>query len=242
VGNTPHRLDMDRIPRHVAIIMDGNGRWARERGLPRHAGHRAGVDSLRETVKACSELGIEVLSAYVFSTENWGRPRDEVDFLMKLISVVLNDELPELHGNNVKVNVLGRINELPDRVQKDIERAERLTENNTGVVLNLLLNYGGRAELVDAFRKLAGRVSSGSIDIDEIDEETISSCLYTAGYPNPDLVIRTGGENRISNLLLWQIAYAELYVTDTYWPQFRRQHLYAALADFQKRERRFGRL
>ena len=231
---TPAGREVSRLPRHIAIIMDGNGRWAEAKGLPRLAGHKAGVETVREMVKACSELHIPVLTLFSFSTENWQRPRDEVSDLMRLLAFALRRETRELDRNNVRLSAIGRLEALPKPVRSEIERACARLKDNTGLLLNLALNYGSRQELVDAVNSLlkSGRKS--------LTEDDISGALYTAGLPDPDLVIRTSGEMRVSNFLLWQIAYAELYVTPVLWPDFKREHLAAALDDFQRRERRFG--
>lgn len=229
-------LDLKRLPRHVAIIMDGNGRWAKARGLPRAAGHKAGVDSVREAVRSCGELGIEALTLYSFSTENWLRPKEEVDTLMDLLAWALKEETPELDKNNVRLRASGRLQGLPESVRAQLDESMAFLDKNTGLVLNLALNYGSRAEIVDAVN---GLLRDG---VKEVSEEEISGRLYTAGLPDPDLLIRTSGEMRISNFLLWQIAYAELVVTQTNWPDFRKTHLHEAIAQFQGRSRRFGGL
>jgi undecaprenyl diphosphate synthase len=229
-------LDPKKLPRHVAIIMDGNGRWAKGRGLPRVAGHRAGVDSVREAVRTCGELGVEALTLYSFSTENWLRPKEEVDTLMELLAAALKEETPELDKNNVRLRASGRLEALPKDVQGQLEESIAFLSKNSGLILNLALNYGSRAEIVDAVNAL---IREGA---KEISEEDVSGRLYTAGLPDPDLLIRTSGEMRISNFLLWQIAYAELVVTETNWPDFRKPHLYAAIEQFQGRNRRFGGL
>lgn len=229
-------------PQHVAIIMDGNGRWALQRGLPRAAGHKAGVDSLVTCVRACSEWGIEVLTVYAFSTENWGRPKDEVSFLLRLLEEVFQYYIGQLHANDVMVKVIGRRTGLPASTLRRIEHAEKLTANNKGLQLLIAFNYGARAELVDGVRALCVRVARGELSPEAIDEECLAAHLSTAGTPDPDLLIRTGGEFRISNFLLWQVAYTELYVIDEYWPDFRETHLYQALMEFQRRQRRFGKV
>ena len=228
------KLDARRIPRHVAIIMDGNGRWARTRGLPRAAGHKAGVDSIRETVRAAKDLGLEALTLYAFSTENWARPKSEVSYLMQLVSWGLRREVEGLDANNVRLRVSGRFDRLPAGVRADFEKARERLEKNDGLVLNLAFNYGARAEIVDAVNALLRQ------GVRKVDEQDIAKHLYTAGLPDPDLLIRTSGEMRISNFLLWQIAYAEFYVTPVLWPDFRRADLVAAIADYQHRNRRFG--
>jgi undecaprenyl diphosphate synthase len=232
------KLDLDRLPRHVAMIMDGNGRWARKRRLPRIAGHRAGIASVREVVETCARLEVPVLTVYAFSKENWKRPKTEVDFLMDLLRDYMRKELDELCANNIRVQVVGRAHELPAVVQEVLGQAVAATSANTGLVFNLALSYGGRAEIVDACREL---IREG-VPADQLDEAAFARRLYTAGQPDPDLVIRTGGEMRVSNFLLWQIAYAELVVTETLWPDFRKRDLFLALLEFQRRERRFGGL
>jgi undecaprenyl diphosphate synthase len=233
----------EALPQHIAIIMDGNGRWARRRHLPRIAGHQAGVQSVRAVVEECARLRIPALTLYAFSAENWKRPRTEVSFLMELLSRYLREEVKELNENDIRLEAIGRQSELPERVQRDLSAAREATRNNRGMVLTLALNYGARSELVDAFQSIVRKAASnGGFSHLRIDEEAIARHLYTAGLPDPDLLIRTSGEMRISNFLLWQIAYAEIYVTETMWPDFRRDHLLAAIADFQKRERRYGGL
>jgi undecaprenyl diphosphate synthase len=220
--------------------MDGNGRWATRRGLPRSAGHRAGVEALRRVVEACPHLGIEILTTYAFSTENWKRSKDEVDFLMLLLVEYCRRETESLNRNGVRIKGIGRIDELPTLQREEIRRAEELTRSNTRLQLNLAVNYGGQAELVDAIRSMAKEVQTGVLKPDEIDEATVSRHLYTAGIPDPDLVVRTAGEMRLSNFLLWQASYSEIWVTDVTWPDFGREHLEMAIADYQRRERRFG--
>jgi undecaprenyl diphosphate synthase len=222
--------------------MDGNGRWARQRGLPRIAGHRAGVDSLRACVRGCNSLGVGSLTVYAFSTENWGRPKEEVRFLLRLLEEVFERETHDLHANNVKIKVLGRRSGLPQSTLSRITNAEVLTANNSGLQLNIGFNYGGRAEVIDACREICIQAKNGQLDPNDITEELFSSHLATAGLPDPDLLIRTGGDYRVSNFLLWQIAYAEIHVTSDYWPDFREQHLYRAIADYQGRQRRFGKV
>ncbi|HYG60163.1 MAG TPA: isoprenyl transferase [Symbiobacteriaceae bacterium] len=227
-------------PRHVGVIMDGNGRWAQRRGLPRTAGHKAGVEALRGVVKACPELGIEVLTAYAFSTENWTRPKDEVDFLMLLIVDYCRKEVAELNASGVRINAIGRLHDLPPLQRDEIYKAMEITKANTRMVLNLAVNYGGHAELVDVVRTLAARVKAGEVQPQDIDEAMISRHLYTAGLPDLDLVIRTAGEMRLSNFLLWQASYSEFWVTDVAWPDFTQAHLEQAVQDFRSRDRRFG--
>ncbi|HEX6990000.1 MAG TPA: isoprenyl transferase [Bacillota bacterium] len=236
------RLRAGALPRHVAIIMDGNGRWAHQRGLPRIAGHRASVEAVRDVVRFAGELGLEVLTLYAFSTENWKRPRPEVDALMDLLVDHVHSDLDELHANDVQVRVIGRVDELPAAPRAAVQRAMDRTAQNRGLRLVLALNYGGRRELADACARLAARVAAGELRPGDIDEGTVSEALYTAGLPDPDLLIRTSGELRISNFLLWQLAYTEFWVTDVCWPDFRRQHLAEALEAFQRRDRRFGGL
>lgn len=238
-------LDPKRLPEHIAIIMDGNGRWAQRRHLPRVAGHRAGVTSARNIIETCARLNISALTLYAFSLENWRRPKAEIDFLMRLLREYLRKELPIIHKNNIRMMIIGRPEQLPAGVQNDVEEAMRVTAGNTGMRLAVALNYGGRAEIVDAFNAILKSLrSNGSYHGEStlIDEAAISQNLYTAGLPDPDLLIRTSGEMRVSNFLLWQIAYAEIYVTETLWPDFTRARLLEALIDFQKRERRYGGL
>jgi len=236
------KLDPKRLPNHVAIIMDGNGRWAGRRHLPRIAGHRAGVKTAREVIETCARLHLPCLTLYAFSLENWRRPEAEVDFLMRLLREYLKRELPSLQKNNIQMRFIGRHSELPQGVQNDIDEAMRLTSQNTGMKLVVALNYGGRAELADAFNALLEEARAGKLPDFRADEQSISDHLYTAGLPDPDLLIRTSGEMRVSNFLLWQIAYAEIYVTETLWPDFSRARLLEALVDYQKRERRYGGL
>jgi undecaprenyl diphosphate synthase len=235
-------LDPARLPRHIAIIMDGNGRWAQRRHLPRVAGHRAGVHAARTVIETCARLKIPALTLYAFSVENWRRPKAEVDFLMRLLREYLRKELPVIHRNNIRLLVIGRPQQLPREVREDVAMAMRTTAANTGMQLVVALNYGGRTELVDAFNAILDHVRHNGMDTFRVDEQTIAQHLYTAGLPDPDLLIRTSGEMRVSNFLLWQIAYAEIYVTDTLWPDFNRARLLEALVDFQKRERRYGGL
>jgi len=232
------QLDLDRLPRHVAVIMDGNGRWAKERSLPRVAGHRAGIDAVREVVEVSARLGIGVLTLYAFSKENWKRPRAEVSTLMSLLKEYVRRELPTLRDNRIRLKVIGRIEDLPTGAKRELRRALDETRDNTGLQFNIALSYGGRTEIVDACRAI---VRSGAKP-DEVDDAMLASHLYTAGQPDPDLLIRTSGELRVSNFLLWQIAYAEIWVTETRWPDFRRRHLFQALLDYQRRERRYGGL
>jgi len=236
-------IDRGRMPAHIAIIMDGNGRWARRRSLPRAAGHRAGVEAVRTTVEACTRLGIEALTLYAFSAENWKRPRAEVDTLWRLLRLYLSHELPEILRNGIRFTCMGRMDQLPGQVRQELETAIDATSNNSGMRLNVAINYSGRAELVDALNAILDDARmEGRLRELRIDEQAIASRLYTAGLPDPDLLIRTSGEMRISNFLLWQIAYAELYVTETLWPDFRCANLLHAILDYQKRDRRFGGL
>jgi undecaprenyl diphosphate synthase len=229
-------VNYDRLPKHVAVIMDGNGRWAAERHLPRVEGHRAGIESVRDTVESSARIGIEVLTLYAFSVENWKRPETEVLALMGLLRQYLRIELKTLLKNNIRFNVIGQRDRLSREVREELEAAEQRTATNTGMLFNIALSYGGRAEIVDAAR----RAIREGVKADALDEETFASFLYTAGQPDPDLMIRTSGEMRVSNFLLWQIAYAEIWVTDTLWPDFRCRHLLEAIIDFQKRDRRYG--
>jgi len=230
------QVNFDRLPAHVAIIMDGNGRWAARRHLPRVEGHRAGIDAVREVVETSARLGIRVLTLYAFSLENWKRPASEVSTLMGLLKRYLRLELKTLVANNIRFHVIGRVDELAPDVHRELRAAEDRTADMTGMLFNIALNYGGRAEIVDAAR----RALSLGIRPDELDERRFGDLLYTAGQPDPDLLIRTSGEMRVSNYLLWQIAYAEIWVTDTLWPDFRRRHLLEALLEYQKRDRRYG--
>ena len=229
-------LDFDRLPRHVAIIMDGNGRWAALRHLSRVEGHRAGIDSVRDVVESSARLGIDVLTLYAFSIENWKRPRAEINTLMMLLKRYIRLELGTLHRNNIRFRVIGRTDELASDVQQELEVGIRETDGNTGMLFNIALNYGGRAEIVDAAR----RAIVAGVPASDLDERRFSDFLYTAGQPDPDLLIRTSGEMRVSNFLLWQIAYSEIWVTETLWPDFRRRDLLEAIVAYQKRDRRYG--
>jgi undecaprenyl diphosphate synthase len=235
-------LDPAKLPRHIAIIMDGNGRWAKQRGLERIEGHLRGVDSVRSTIEECGRLGIGQLTLYCLSSENWKRPKTELDFLMRLLQTYLIDERAEIMEQNIRFTVIGRRSELEARVIREIDENIRMSAGNTGMTLCLAINYGARTELVDAVRSLAEKARQGGLDPQDIDETTISDALYTAGMPDPDLLIRTAGEMRISNFLLWQISYAELWVTEKCWPDFDRATLHQALRDYARRERRFGGL
>jgi undecaprenyl diphosphate synthase len=233
-------IDLDHLPQHIAVIMDGNGRWAKKRHLPRVAGHRAGIKAVRQAVEASARLGVPYLTLYAFSAENWKRPPSEVKLLMNLLREYLQKEIPELNRQSIRLGVIGRIGELPKRVQGDLEHALEKTRSNSGMRLTLALNYGARAELTDAVRSLAERLRrNGAVTI---DEDTLRAHLYTRDLPDPDLLIRTSGELRISNFLLWQIAYAEIWVTETLWPDFTQLDLFRAVLDYQRRERRYGGL
>jgi len=233
-------VDLARLPRHIAIIMDGNGRWARQRGSPRVEGHRAGIASVRETVETCARLHLDALTLYAFSVENWKRPRFEIVTLMTLLKEYLNRELANLLKNDIRFRVVGRMNELDASVQKELAKGLAATSSCRGMTFNIALNYGGRTEIVDACRSIANDIGAGRLTPEQIDEETLGSRLGTAGLPDPDLLIRTSGEMRVSNFLLWQIAYSEIWVTPTLWPDFRKRHLFEAILDYQKRERRYG--
>ena len=233
-------IDAERLPAHIAVIMDGNGRWARRRGMPRIAGHKAGVESVRITVETCARLGVQALTLYAFSVENWKRPRAEVETLWRLLRIYLRSELPVMHRHDIRFTAIGRLDALPSFVRGELESVIAATASNSGMQLNLAINYGGGAERVDAIRALVEDARRGALFTEEIDEAAISARLYTAGMPDPDLLIRTSGEMRVSNFLLWQIAYAELYVTETLWPDFSRGELLRAILDYQKRDRRFG--
>lgn len=235
-------LDPDRLPQHIAIIMDGNGRWAKKRNLPRIAGHKAGVEPVRATVETCAALGIGALTLYAFSAENWKRPRAEVNTLWRLLRVYLRRELGALIRNDVRLRAIGRLEALPAAARAELLDAVAATASNRGLIVNLAINYSGRAELVDAVNRIFEEARSNGHDHSRITEETITAHLYTAGLPDPDLLIRTSGEMRISNFLLWQIAYSELYVTSTLWPDFTRADLLRAVLEYQRRERRFGGL
>ncbi len=234
------QINREKLPQHIAIIMDGNGRWAERRGLRRVDGHRAGIKAVREVVEAAARLGVKILTLYAFSVENWKRPPEEVSTLMSLLRIYIKKETSTLVKNNIKLNVLGRMEGLPREVQRDLQRALEATHHCTGLLFNIALNYGGRTELIDAFRKIWQQLEKSKGTAPPIDEELIANNLYTSGQPDPDLLIRTSGEMRLSNFLLWQIAYSELWVTETLWPDFSRKELYEAIISYQKRERRFG--
>jgi undecaprenyl diphosphate synthase len=233
-------LDPTRIPRHIAIIMDGNGRWAEVRGLARVEGHRAGREALRRALEGARECGVEVLTSYAFSTENWRRPAQEVQAIMELLLDTLEEEAQELHRNGVRFRASGLLEDMPEEVQAAVRRVVELTRENTTITLNLALNYGGRGEIVEAARRIARAVADGGLRPDQVDEGTVRRCLFAPELPDPDLLIRTGGEQRLSNFLLWQAAYAELYFTDVRWPDFQKLHLFEAIKSFQARDRRFG--
>lgn len=241
-SSLPSDLDRDRLPRHVAVIMDGNGRWAQRRGLPRIMGHRQGVDTLKKLLRTCNDWGVGALTAYAFSTENWGRPHAEVDFLMTLFERVLRQELSEMDAEGVRIQFVGNLRSLPASLQAEIDRAVQLTDQNPGIRFTIATNYGGRQEIVQACQAIATEVQLGKLAPEDIDENLFSHHLYTAGLEDPDLLIRTSGEMRISNFLLWQLAYAELYVTDTLWPDFHWDEFHQALSDYQQRHRRFGKV
>ena len=238
----PADLDKSRLPKHVAVIMDGNGRWAKRRGLPRIMGHQRGVDALKDLLRCCKDWGIPALTAYAFSTENWGRPLEEVEFLMTLFERVLRRELKEMIEENVRIRFVGNLKTLPQSLQDEIERSMNDTKENWEIQFTVATNYGGRQEIVQACRAIASKVQQGLLQADEIDEDLFESYLYTAGIPHPDLLIRTSGEMRISNFLLWQMAYGEIYVTQTLWPDFDRVQFHKALSAYQQRERRFGKV
>jgi undecaprenyl diphosphate synthase len=236
------KLDYQKIPKHIAIIMDGNGRWAKERNLPRTMGHKAGVETIRPIVKECSRLGVRYLTLYAFSTENWKRPQDEVDAIMNLLVQYLEKEFEELNKNNVVINSIGETNKLPEQCRKELDKAYEKTKNNTGLTLNLALNYGGRDDLLHAFKGIVKDIHEGKINESEVDEQTIADHLFTAGMPDPDIIIRPSGELRLSNFLLWQCAYSELWFSDINWPDFKKEDLQKAILDFQMRDRRFGKV
>jgi len=231
---------LKNIPQHVAIIMDGNGRWAKRRGLPRIAGHRAGVKAAEDAMRSAKSLGVKILTLYTFSTENWKRPKREVSALFKLLENYLDREGDKLNKNNIKLQVIGRLHELPESLRAKISEQIGKTKNNTGLILNLALNYGARSEITDAARNIAKDVKGGSLGIEDIDEELFSGYLYTKGQPDPDLLIRTSGESRISNFLLWQIAYSEICISEKLWPDFKKEDFKKCVLEYQMRERRFG--
>ena len=228
------------VPKHIAIIMDGNGRWARTKALPRIAGHKEGINSVREITRACGEIGVEHLTLYTFSTENWKRPSSEVSALMSLLLKTIKKEIIKLHKNNVKFTIIGDLDKIPIKTANGLRDGIEITKDNQGLNLNLALNYGSHQEITRAVKNLLLKVQKGKIDIENIDKKTISEFLYTSSISDPELLIRTGGEHRLSNFLLWQIAYTEIYMTDLFWPEFRKKELFDAVLDFQSRERRFG--
>ena len=236
------KVESGAIPNHIAIIMDGNGRWAKERNLPRISGHKEGINSVREVTRICGELGVKFLTLYTFSTENWNRPEKEVSALMKLLLKTINFEITELHKNNVRFSTIGKLNELPESTQLGIKNGIDLTRNNRGLNLILALNYGSRQEIIKAAQMLSQSAIQGDLEPFSIDENIFNSVLETKDKPDPDLLIRTSGELRLSNFLLWQSAYAEIYLTETYWPAFREEALMNAILDYQGRERRYGRV
>lgn len=233
-------IDPNNIPKHVAIIMDGNGRWAKERFLPRTAGHNEGLKRVQEIVEVAADIGIKYLSLYAFSTENWKRPRKEIDNLMKLLNYYIKTELKRIHENNVKIQTMGDISMLPESSKKEVERAKLLTRNNSKMTLNIGLNYGGRHEIVRAIKNLVDEINKGNLGKEDIDEDLISSFLYTNEIPDPDLLIRPSGELRLSNFMLYQIAYTEFWFSNILWPDFKETDFYRAIIDYQKRDRRFG--
>jgi len=238
----PADLKRDRLPKHVAVIMDGNGRWAKKQGIPRIMGHRRGVDTLKDILRCCKDWGIGALTAYAFSTENWGRPLEEVDFLMTLFERVLRQELREMMQEDVRIQFVGNLNALPKSLQVEIERSMQETRHNKGIQFSVATNYGGRQEIIQACKAIATQVQQGLLQPHEINESLFEQHLYTADVCDPDLMIRTSGEMRISNFLLWQAAYAELYVTHTLWPDFTREEFHRALISYQERDRRFGKV
>lgn len=238
----PPDLTLERLPKHVAVIMDGNGRWAKNQGLPRIMGHKKGVDALKDLLRCCKDWGIKALTAYAFSTENWNRPLEEVDFLMTLFQRVLRQELRGMMQENVQIHFVGKLDALPHSLQAEIERSMNETQHNQDIQFTVATNYGGRQEIIEATKAIAQLVQQGKIQPQDIDEALFSSHLYTAGIGDPDLVIRTSGEMRISNFLLWQMAYSEIYVTDTLWPDFDRAEFHKALFNYQGRDRRFGKV
>lgn len=233
-------IDMSRLPVHIGVIMDGNGRWAKRRGLPRSAGHQAGADTLKKIVTECNKMGIKYITVYAFSTENWKRPKEEVDFLMNLLMSYLLDAERTLAGENVRIRAIGSRDELSAEMQEQIIKTEKFTSKNDGIVMNIALNYGGREELVRAVRNISEKVKNGELIKEDIDADTISRELYTSGQPDPDLIIRTSNEQRLSNFMMWQASYSELYYTETLWPDFSLSDLYDAILEYQKRDRRYG--
>jgi undecaprenyl diphosphate synthase len=235
------QIDLERLPKHIAIIMDGNGRWAQQKGMDRYTGHKEGVVSVRKVVEAAVEIGIKYLTVYTFSTENWNRPQEEIDALMALMILAVQQETPDLMKNNVRLQVIGNVERLPQPTKDSLYGCIAETKNNTGLTLVLALSYSSRWEITEAVKKIAGKVKEENWDVASINEKIVAEYLSTKNIPDPDLLIRTGGEYRISNYLLWQLAYAELYFTPAFWPEFRENNLFEAILDFQKRERRFGK-
>jgi undecaprenyl diphosphate synthase len=236
------QIDRNSLPKHIAIIMDGNGRWAKKQGAMRIFGHHHGIKAVRETVEACAEIGVKYLTLYTFSTENWNRPRLEVEGIMQLLIKTIRDEIPKLNENNVRLKSIGDLNSLPERARKELLEAIQLTQNNTGLILTLALSYSGKWDILQAVQKIAQQVNLGKLEVSDIDEKLFGSHLATEQAPDVDLLIRTGGDHRISNYLLWQSAYAELlFMDDIFWPEFRKNHLFEAVHTFQQRERRFGK-
>lgn len=233
-------IRVGKIPVHIAIIMDGNGRWAKERNLPRSMGHKAGVETIRDIVSECSKLGVKYLTLYAFSTENWVRPREEVNVLMKLLVEYLKNEFDELNSKDVIINSIGNISKLPIECQVELNNAYKKTKNNKGLILTLALNYGGRDEIVHAFKNMYKDIKCGKISEEDITENTLSKYMYTSGMPDPDIIIRPSGEQRLSNFLLWQCAYSEFWYSNIYWPDFKKEHLIKAIIDYQNRDRRYG--
>jgi undecaprenyl diphosphate synthase len=236
----PPTFKFGKIPRHVAIIMDGNGRWAKQKNMVRVQGHRAGAESVREVVKAAGEFGVKYLTLYAFSVENWKRPKSEVQTLMGLLEKFLSDELPEMIKNNIRLQAIGRLSDLPDNVRDRLHQCIQATRENTGLILILALSYSGRVEIIEAVHSIIREIKLGHLDSAQVDEQVFNHHLYTRYYPDPDLLIRTSGEMRLSNFLLWQLSYTEIYITPTLWPDFRRQHLAEAIIDYGSRQRRFG--
>ncbi|MRJ07656.1 isoprenyl transferase [Ornithobacterium rhinotracheale] len=240
-NNLLQNINLDKVPQHVAVIMDGNGRWAQKKGMMRTFGHQSAVKAVRETIKACEDLGIPYLTLYAFSSENWNRPKDEVSFLMNLLFKTLTKELKSFQENNIRLRTIGDLSRLPEKARKELLLVQEETKNNTKATLTLALSYGGRDEIVEASQKIAQAVQENDLSIEQINHETFKKYLYSPDIPDVDLVIRTSGECRISNFLLWQIAYAELYFTEVLWPDFRKENFYQAIASYQKRQRRFGK-
>jgi undecaprenyl diphosphate synthase len=236
------KIDLNNLPKHIAVIMDGNGRWAKGKGAARIFGHQNAVEAVRQTTEGCAELGIGYLTLYAFSTENWGRPKEEVNGLMQLLVSTIRSETKTLIKNNIKLSTIGETSQLPKSCQKELMEAAEITKNNTGLILNIALSYSGRWDIVEAVKKIAKACSENQLDPEIINETLFSNYLSTGGIPDPELLIRTSGEMRISNFLLWQLAYTELYITPVLWPDFRKNHLHEAIFDYQKRERRFGKI